>query len=72
MTEKVDQGGGNRGRGAQTPERSCEFEVLPGCACRIEIGSKMSLEQLAKIYLFVLVELYSEISESNEELKARE
>lgn len=39
---------------------------------RIEIGSKMSLEQLAKICLFVLVELYSEISESNEELKARE
>jgi len=31
----------------------------------------MSLEQLAKIYLFALVELYSEISESNEELKAK-
>ena len=40
--------------------------------CRIEIWSKMSVEQPAKIYLFVLVELYSETSERNEELKARE
>lgn len=32
VTEKVVQGRGKRGRGTQTLERSCEFEVLPRCA----------------------------------------